>query len=236
MFILIKFPSRGRPEKLKTTLQRYISYAADMTRMFFMVTLDSDDPTVDHRLINSLLSIHPNIRVTVGISGTKVKAINRDMDTAPYFDILLLASDDMIPIVHGYDNIIRHAMHRYYPTTDGVLWFNDGYQRDGLNTLSIMGRKYYQRFGYIYNPIYQTAWCDNEYTEVSRLLNKQTYFSEVIIQHQHPACGLAPIDDTYLKNDIGGGDDGEIYKQRRAMLFGVSTGLKLPKIKVKIYK
>ena len=218
------------------TLQRYISYAADMSRMFFMVTLDSDDPTVDHTLINSLLAIHPNIRVTVGISGTKVKAINRDMETAPEFDILLLASDDMIPIVTGYDNIIRDAMHKYYPTTDGVLWFNDGYQRDGLNTLSIMGRKYYQRFGYIYNPIYQTAWCDNEFTEVSRLLNKQVYFSQVIIEHQHPVHGLAAMDDTYRKNDVGGDADTEIYKQRKSILFGVSTRLKLPKIKVKIYK
>jgi hypothetical protein len=236
MFVLIKFPSRGRPDKLKSTLQKYVDNAANMNLIFIMITLDSDDTTVDHSLINSLLAVHPNIRVDVGISGTKVKAINRDMEKAPQFDILLLASDDMIPIVWGYDNIIRHAMHKHYPNTDGVVWFNDGHQRDGLNTLSIMGYKYYLRFGYIYNPIYKTAWCDNEFTEVSRLLNKQIYFNQVIIEHQHPIHGLAAMDDTYRKNDTGGDADTETYKQRKSILFGVSTGLKLPIIKVKIYK
>jgi hypothetical protein len=210
--------------------------AADMSRMFFMVTLDSDDPTVSIELINSLLAIHPNIRVTMGISGTKVKAINRDMETAPAFDILLLASDDMIPVAHGYDNIIRHAMHKHYPSTDGVLWFNDGHQRDGLNTLAIMGKAYYNRFGYIYNPLYRTAWCDNEFTAVADLLKKQTYFDQVIIEHQHALFGLAPKDETYIKNDIGGSEDTELYYRRKSANFGILLRSLLPKIKVKIYK
>ena len=201
-----------------------------------MVTLDSDDSTVSIELIDSLLDIHPNIRVTVGISGTKVKAINRDMETAPNFDILLLASDDMIPIAYGYDNIIRHAMHKHYPTTDGVLWFNDGHQRDGLNTLAIMGKKYYNRFGYIYNPLYRTAWCDNEFTEVANLLTRQTYFEQVIIEHQHPIHGLAPKDETYIKNDIGGDEDTELYRRRKSANFGILLRSLLPKVKVKIYK
>ena len=236
MFIVSKFPSRGRPEKLKSVLRKYVEMAADMSRMFFMVTLDSDDSTVSIELIDSLLDIHPNIRVTVGISGTKVKAINRDMETAPNFDILLLASDDMIPIAYGYDNIIRHAMHKHYPTTDGVLWFNDGHQRDGLNTLAIMGKKYYNRFGYIYNPLYRTAWCDNEFTEVANLLTRQTYFEQVIIEHQHPIHGLAPKDETYIKNDIGGDEDTELYRRRKSANFGILLRSLLPKVKVKIYK
>jgi hypothetical protein len=236
MFIVSKFPSRGRPEKLKTVLRRYVDMAADMSRMFFMVTLDSDDSTVSIELIDSLLAIHPNIRVTMGISGTKVKAINRDMETAPAFDILLLASDDMIPVAHGYDNIIRHAMHKHYPTTDGVLWFNDGHQHNGLNTLAIMGKTYYNRFGYIYNPLYRTAWCDNEFTEVADLLKRQTYFDQVIIEHQHVLFGLAPKDETYIKNDIGADEDTELYRQRKGVNFGVISRLLLPAIKVKIYK
>jgi len=234
MLIVSKFPSRGRPEKLKNVLRKYVDMAADMNRIFFMVTLDSDDPTATLDLINSLLALHPNIRVTVGISGTKVKAINRDMETAPNFDILLLASDDMIPVVHGYDNIIRHAMHKHYPSTDGVLWFNDGHQRNGLNTLAIIGKKYYNRFGYIYNPLYRTAWCDNEFTEVANLLQKQTYFDQVIIEHQHPIHGFADKDETYIKNDIGGDEDTELYKNRKRINYGIG-GLSLPRMKVRVY-
>jgi hypothetical protein len=236
MFIVSKFPSRGRPEKLKSTLQKYVNLADDMSRMIFMITLDSDDPTVTMDLINSLIAVHPNVRVDVGISGTKVKAINRDMEKAPFFDILLLASDDMIPIVKGYDTIIRNAMYKYYPTTDGVLWFNDGFQKNGLNTLVIMGNRYYKRFGYIYNPIYKTAWCDNEFTEVANLLKKQIYLDQVIIQHQHPIHGIGVKDETYIKNDIGGDEDTEIYKNRSRMNYGIPASLTFEKIKVKIYK
>lgn len=204
--------------------------------MRFMITLDSDDKTATNELVHDLMSIHPNITVYLGISGTKVKAINRDMDRAPPFDILLLASDDMIPVVHGYDEIIRTSMRRYYPNTDGVLWFNDGIQGNGLNTLSIMGNKYYQRFGYIYNPIYKTAWCDNEFTQVSKLLGKQTYFSQVIIEHHHFINGKAPIDETYLRNDNGLDSDSDMYKLREEQQFGVPKGIKLANVRTRIYR
>ena len=75
--------------------------------------------------------------------------------------IVLLASDDMIPMEKGFDNIIIDKMKNYYPDTDGVLWFNDGYQGDKLNTLCILGKKYYDRFGYIYNPEYISVLSDN---------------------------------------------------------------------------
>lgn len=236
MIVLVKLPSRGRPQKLLEVLRLYINKATDPSKMFFMITLDSDDPTAHSPLIDSLIALHPNVRVHVGISGTKIKAVNRDMDVAPFFDILLLASDDMIPIVDGYDEIIRSNMHKYYPSTDGVLWFNDGFQGNGLNTLPIMGRKYYQRFGYIYNPIYQTLWCDKEFTDVSIFLRRQTYFPEVIIEHRHFVNGKALIDETYLKNSAGEDVDTEIYKNRLKTNHGIGLGLVLPKIKVKIYK
>lgn len=238
MIVLVKLPSRGRPQKLLDVLQLYVNNAHDMSKMIFMITLDSDDSTVDTSLIDSLISVHHNIRVYVGVSGTKIKAVNRDMEVAPFFDILLLASDDMIPIVGGYDEIIRTTMHKHYPTTDGVLWFNDGLQGNGLNTLPIMGRAYYRRFGYIYNPLYKTLWCDKEFTDISIRLGRQTYFSQVIIEHRHFINGKAEVDETYIKNNTGSEEDTEVYNSRKGTNYGMvmTTGLFLPKIKVKIYK
>jgi hypothetical protein len=40
-------------------------------------------------------------------------------------------------------------MTKLYPDTDGVLWFNEGYLGMQNNTLSIMGKKYYDRFRFI---------------------------------------------------------------------------------------
>ena len=236
MIVLVKLPSRGRPQQLLDVLRLYVNNAHDMSKMFFMITLDSDDSTADIDIINSLTAVHPNVSVHVGVSGTKIKAVNRDMDMAPYFDILLATSDDMIPIVSGYDEIIRTAMYKHYPSTDGVLWFNDGFQGNGLNTLPIMGRKYYQRFGYIYNPLYKTLWCDKEFTDVSIRLGRQTYFPQVIIEHRHFVNGKAAVDETYIKNNAGAEEDTELYNSRKKIKYGIETGLVLPKIKVKIYK
>jgi hypothetical protein len=220
MFILVKLPSRGRPEKLLHTLKLYIEKADDLSRMFFMITLDSDDPTVTHELVEQILALRPNIQITLGLSGSKIAAINRDLQNAPPFDILLLASDDMIPVVQGYDNVIRSAMRARYPNTDGVLWFNDGFQGRRLNTLSILGRKYFQRFGYIYHPEYKSLWCDNEFTDVAEKLHRQTYIHQVIIRHEHPGHGVGVFDEVYTRN-LTNDSDKAVYERRRRRGFDI---------------
>ena len=88
-----------------------------------------------------------NVKVVYGDSDSKIHAINRDIELADEWDIVLLASDDMTPKVKGYDNIIRNKMKEFYPDTDGILWFNDGHQTNRLNTLCILGKKYYEKVG-----------------------------------------------------------------------------------------
>ena len=121
------------------------------------------------------LSNMKNVTVVFGDSKTKIEACNADIKDVD-FDIVLLASDDMVPQVRGYDTIIKEAMEDYFPNTDGVLWFNDGYQSRAMNTLCILGKKYYDRFGYIYHPDYISLWCDNEFTVVANMLGRQKVF------------------------------------------------------------
>lgn len=208
--ILVKFPSRSRPEKLLSTLSLYRKLAGDLSKIKFSITLDSDDSTVTPELIEKLEPAN----VIVGVSGSKIKAVNRDMDKAGEFDILLLASDDMIPQVYNYDLLIRSKMRELYPDTDGVLWFNDGFQKNKLNTLSIMGRKYYERFGYIYHPAYASLFCDNEFTIVADRLGKQTYIDMIIIKHEHPLFTGTGNDSLYVENDKYFVRDRDVFKSR----------------------
>jgi hypothetical protein len=131
------------------------------------------------------------------------------------WDIFLLASDDMIPKVKGYDNIIRNKMKEFYPDTDGILWFNDGHQENRLNTLCILGKKYYDRFGYIYYPEYKSVWCDNEFMMVGDLLEKQTYFDEVIIEHEHPDWGYGKRDTIHRTNSENESHDRNLFTTRK---------------------
>lgn len=229
MRILVKFPTRGRPAKFSETFARYVDYADDPSSIQFLVTMDTDDKTVTMELINQTIETHPATQIFVGHSGSKIAAVNRDMQYAPPFDILLLASDDMVPQIKGYDTIIRKKMEEHFPDTDGVLWFNDGHLRNKLNTLCILGYKYYQRFGYIYNPAYRTAFCDNEFMDTANRLKRQVYDSRVIIKHIHPAFGETSVDATYIKNDIGTQDDQRTYNRHIAR----GTGIILPLVRIR---
>jgi hypothetical protein len=168
-----------------------------------------------------ILKTFKNTKFIFGDSKSKVDAINRDMELYNDWDIVLLASDDMTPIVKGYDNIIRNNMKNHYPDTDGVLWFNDGYQENRLNTLCILGKKYYDRFNYIYNPEYKSVWSDNEFMDVANLLGKQTYFNNVIIKHEHPDWGFGNRDHIHQENFTNVDYDRNIYLKNKSINFGL---------------
>ena len=153
--------------------------------------MDSDDETMNNDEMQTYLNgIRRNIQLEYyyGVSKNKVDAINRDM-IAPTFDVLVLISDDMIPQVQNYDDVIVQNFKTSFPDYDGMLNFNDGHRKDWpkLCTLTIYGYKYYQRFGYIYNPEYESVYCDNEQTEVGRLLERIRDIDEVIIRHEWSA-------------------------------------------------
>jgi hypothetical protein len=213
--LLIKFPSRSRPSKLLYAYEKYISLAKNPEKIKTIISLDSDDSTVNQELLEKLQKIHLQTQICIGESMGKIAAVNRDMEYAGDYNILLLASDDMIPEYHGYDDLLREKMSLHFPDTDGVLWFNDGFQKHNLNTLCILGRKYYERFGYIYHPTYKSLWCDNEFTEVAQRLNKQVYFDLVIIRHVHPIITKTASDLLYQENEKYFNEDRATFLNRR---------------------
>ena len=221
MKILIKFPTRGRKNKFFNVLKKYQTFLSDINNVTFLISIDEDDADMNNSDSLEILSTFKNCKVIVGKSNSKIHAVNRDIDKDGDWDIILLASDDMIPQVKGYDQIIINKMLENYPDTDGVLWFNDGYQGNKLNTLCILGKKYYERFNYIYFPEYKSTWCDNEFMSVANLLGKQMYFNEVIIKHEHPDWGFGGQDDIHKKNHIDLSYDMNLYNKRKQINFSL---------------
>jgi len=213
MKLLIKFPTRGRKEKFFNVLDKYYDNLDDVDNVRFVITCDNDDDTMNTKEVRALFDDYKNLEYHYGDSKSKIEAVNNDINDLD-FDILLLASDDMVPQTKGYDTIIKDNMGKYYPDKDGVLWFYDGYRRD-LNTLCVMGVKYYKRFNYIYHPDYNSFYCDNEFTIVANRLKRQQYIDTCIIKHLHPDITKElhdSYDETYLKNNKGGDDT--IFAQR----------------------
>jgi hypothetical protein len=217
--IRFKFPTRGRPDKFFETLDKY--YDLMVGKDFeFIVSIDEDDQTMKTEEVISKLKSYNNLQFYFCESKGKIHAINAHMD-GDDFDIVILVSDDMIPVKKGFDMIIRKDMNENYPDTDGVLWYNDGHKGSNLNTLCILGLKYYKRFNYIYNPEYISLYCDNEFMEVSLKLNKVKYFDITLIEHQHWAWGYGEMDDLYKENEKPIGVDAETFERRRLKNFDI---------------
>lgn len=222
MKLLIKFPTRSRPEKFLNVFKKYYELIDNKELTEFCITIDEDDKTMNNEEILSQLDEYENVEVFIGNSKSKIEAINADIDEMEEWDIVLLASDDMIPQEKGYDNIIRENMKKYYPDTDGVLWFFDGNRRD-LNTLCILGRKYYERFGYIYHPGYKSFYSDDEFTRVANKLKKQTFIDRIIIKHEHPDIPQYRdrFDESYAKNHKYYPIDNQFFQLRQKNNFGL---------------
>ena len=45
--LLVKFPTRSRPEKFKEVLQKYINNLSGTVKVRFVITVDNDDETMN---------------------------------------------------------------------------------------------------------------------------------------------------------------------------------------------
>ena len=209
--ILVKFPTRERPKQFLKVLNLLNEKATDRNNINYLITCDSDDPSMAN--IENEINVN-NVTITYGKSDSKIHACNRDMIIGGW-DILILMSDDMIPQVIGWDDVIRQAMEGHFPDTDGCLWFNDGYQ-DRICTLCIIGKKYYDDFGYIYHPDYHSLFCDNEFTEVAQGLDKMHYYQDVLFRNEHFSNNpRVKRDALYNRNEALYSLDKKTYESRK---------------------
>lgn len=188
--LLIKIPTRERPKTFLSCIESYYKNLSGDHDVSFLISCDDDDTSMNNDAMRQRLSQFKNLHVYYSKRVNKIFACNRDIEKHLDFDILVMSSDDMIPKKFGYDKIIIENMERAFPDFDGVLNFHDGHIGHELNTLPIIGKKYFDRFGTIYHTGYKSLFCDLELTIVSRILNKEKVINQVVIEHQHPTYGF----------------------------------------------
>src|SRR6478609_9777381 len=144
MRLLVKYPTRARPQIFLTRLKEWLDAAAQPALLSVLVSYDEDDATMTPEVIAQAEAMHPSCVCHSGISTSKIHAINRDMDKAGDWDVVIVVSDDFFCRRKGWDDVIREQMTKHFPDTDGSLWIFDGAQRL-INTLPCLGRKFYER-------------------------------------------------------------------------------------------
>jgi hypothetical protein len=204
--ILFKYTTRSRRNNFLRGYKSIVDNISNNENYHILISIDDDDESMKNIEIN-----HGNYTFISGKSISKVDAINRDVNSFNYnWDILVNMSDDMVFNKTGFDDTIRS---KFLNTLDRSLLFNDG-NRSDIITMSILGRDYYKRDNYIYNPEYKSFFCDNEATDVAIIRGCLLTCSEEIFSHLHFAYGKAEKDNQYTHAESFWNEDKRTYKLR----------------------
>jgi FkbM family methyltransferase len=214
--ILFNFPTRERPDRFRKSIDSIIFNIEQKGSFYVLVKLDKDDPCLQEYLsLRSLYTKHPIIW-NVSKSKSKVDAINRDVALLDW-DVMFSWADDIIAIQPGFDDTIRKEFED--PYTWPSFW--DGYRKDDLITMCVISRQNYNKFGYVYHPDYTSVYCDNEMTEIARMLGRLKVIKEPqIVKHEHPALNTEiPFDGLYNLNDKSYDKDRQVFERRKSIGF-----------------
>jgi len=215
--IIIKFPSRERPKKFRDCLANIIETISDLDNILILVTVDEDDESM--RWVKNIDK--PFVKVIFGKSESKIHAVNRDMNLIDFnWDYLVLMSDDMMFIKQHWDKEIiskfkdiKSPLIIHYPT--------DLLHGQRIITMPIMNKKFYDYFGYIYEPSYKSLFCDDEQTFVSKKLNFYKKYEFSIAVHLHPIYTNEQFDRLLTVNQEENNNDFKNFEYRKIINFGL---------------
>jgi hypothetical protein len=115
--------------------------------------------------------------------------------------------DIVLPIIrpclftYGFDSYINKKYKESFLDLDGVLWLDDGEKFK----YPVVGRKYYQKFGYLYNPAYNKKNFEEEFEDILKINNKYINSDKILIK------------TITLKSE-----DDNIYELRKKFNFGIA--------------
>lgn len=220
MKILFNYASRSRPEKFIAGMKNIFSQAAGRDFVIRAV-LDEDDPTIDEYyrlLIETGFADDKRVFASLGRSEGKIHAINRPIVECNDWRILINFSDDQRFTIFGFDLLIQNVMPLH---TDAFLHFHEKDSAERVCVMSILGRRYYDRDRFIYNPVYLSLFADEEATRIAKIRDKYMYLTLPLFIHDNPAVtGIGVRDEMLTKQqEIGWTVDLQTFKTREAANF-----------------
>lgn len=224
--ILVAMPTRNRPERALRALSLAMQHQMGTGVVHYHLLIDQDDEYLAEykSLVDAFASEHVTLAISMNKEQTKITACNESVSSFKGdWDILLLLSDDFMCEYPSWDLRVREAyrlsaLSREFDL-DMVYFTNDGFTFPTLNTLPILGKTYYDRFGYVYHPSYKSWYCDNEMMMVSRRLVKEKMDRIVLFRHDHPFRTGAKTDPLYIKNDAYQYEDRKNFEHRQSVNF-----------------
>lgn len=99
--------------------------------------------------------------------------------------VIICVADDFRPC-EGWDEKM-FTLKTGWTDEDWVIHTEDGYVHN-ICVLSILTRKRYDRFGYVFYPQYESLFSDTEFTEVAYKEGRVIDAKHILMEHLHPDC------------------------------------------------
>lgn len=211
--ILIKLATRGRKDWFKRAFEN-IFETTEGDEFKVLISADLDDVEMNNDEVKNMVAKKDNALLILGNSQSKIHAINRDMECAGWWDILVNFSDDMLFTQKGWNKILEKRMKEAFPYGDCFMHFPDGFVNELLPTMSIMDRRYYNRTHSIYHWEYKSFSCDADAMYVAQMLGRYKYFPDQFFVHLHNTHIGMKSDVTYSNNSMATDHDLKVYWKR----------------------
>lgn len=217
--ILVKYASRGRPERFLDGLKNIYDTCAQPDHIRVLVTADVDDPTMFNDEIRNQIESYKNCQVIYGVSKNKIHACNRDLEKLSEdfkdWEIIANFSDDQRWTMYGWDDYIRVDFNSVFPEKlDGYMAYRDPDTNGALSTLYIAGRGWFDKFGFIYDEVFISLFADNLVEDCAKVLGKYHYTGYDIYRHHNSAYNYPnfPKDQMFIdQQNIGWDVDQKTY-------------------------
>lgn len=219
-------PSRGRPMQFDGCAHMWNTHFSGHNDLEYILSLDSDDAYNYMEIITKVVGEYP-LMVVSNPNRSVVDAMNNGAAKSTG-DVLIYVSDDFECPPNWDLEIQKYARRANKVGKEWVLEVNDGIQPDyatSVQTILILSRAYYKRFGYLYYPEYFSVWGDNDFTDRARLLKANIPAWDLVFKHDHPVAGCRPTDATYQReNSQKAWDEGmALYERRKKEKFGLAS-------------
>jgi hypothetical protein len=166
--LLIKFSPSGDPEAFKQAFSRYLTMLSGLHQVRFVVTIRNQDgllSTPQFRTWLETRSKNADIEVHYGDYKGPVDATNAYIKCRSS-EIVLIASEEMVPTIMGYDHHLISLYIATFPNFDGAIKFWDGIRpkEDPKMTMPVLGSNLLMKLGAVYHAEYSESFYQEDLT------------------------------------------------------------------------
>jgi glycosyltransferase involved in cell wall biosynthesis len=193
--------TRGRWSKAINAMSLWLGRASNPEAVEHWFAIDEDDTESREKLSRFRHVIAAEGGYSVGAWNTAAKAATGD--------VLIQIADDFEPPL-GWDKLILDALggDLFAPK---VLRVSDGLREDGLITMAIVTRRWYEAHG-LFDGAFRNVYSDNDLTQRAQKAGAIIDAKHLVFQHVHPLGGKVSMDATYER-----GNDPEEYERAKTL-------------------